>query len=168
MIKSTLEYLAGLRQYGHTPEYIGYVTIGRTVYSAGRFVSPERPAPSGSRAAREGRTIPAETRIVLRPIYRTDWVRHDSAGPVPALLPASAKRHTVYVDNYGTEWFIAGWNDREGCLWLSPVGEFDIDYGRTRSDKPFPRMNIDVHWTESFDTAMNLASYEVRARIADA
>jgi hypothetical protein len=164
-MKSMLEYLASLRQYGHTPEYIGEVTIGRTVYAAGRFVSPERDAPEGSRAAREGRSIPAETRIALKPIYRTDWVTWNSAGPTPPLLPPSAKRHAVYVDNYGMEWFIAGWNERDDVLWLNPVGDFDIDYGRQRSDKPYPRMPIDVYWREPFAVSMRLASPEVLARI---
>ena len=161
-----LEYLASLRRYGHTPEYIGDVTIGRTVYAAGRFVSPERDAPAGSRAAAEGRKIPAETRIALLPMYRTDWVTYNSAGPTPALLPASHKRHTVYVDAHSTQWFISGWNDRDGVLWLSQVGDFDIDSGRQRSHKPYPRMPIDVHWREPFDTSMALASPEVLARIA--
>ena len=56
---SMLEYLASIRKHGHTPEAIGDVTIGRTVYAAGRFVSPEREAPVGSRAEREGRKIEA-------------------------------------------------------------------------------------------------------------
>jgi hypothetical protein len=166
MSKSTLEYLASLRKHGHIPEYIGHVTIGRTVYSAGRFVTPARAIDPGCRAYQEGkRFTEPETRIALRPIYRTDWVRHDTAGPTPALLPASAKRHAVYVDPHGIEWFIAGWHERDGVLWLNQVGDFDIDYGRQRSDKPYPRMAIDIQWIESFDTAMSLASSEIRARI---
>jgi hypothetical protein len=40
MSKSMLEYLASLRQHGCTPQNIGEVTIGRTVYAAGSFDDP--------------------------------------------------------------------------------------------------------------------------------
>lgn len=155
-----LEYLASLRKYGHTPECIGDVTIGRTVYAAGRFVSPEREAPEGSRAAREGRNIPAETRIALMPIYSA-IARY----PVHAVLPASYRKGSVYVDASGTEWFISGWNERDGVLWLNQVGDYQIDAYRPRTSAPYPRMFIDVHWNEPFDVSMRLAGPEVLARI---
>lgn len=167
LMRSMLEYLASLRQYGHTPEYIGDVTIGRTVYAAGRFVSPEREALGGSRAAREGRNTPAETRIALMPIYRTDWVTRDSAGPTPPLLPASYRKGSVYVDASGTEWFISGWNERDGVLWLNQVGDYRIDAYRQRTDAPYPRMFVDVHWNEPFEVSMRLAGPEVLARIKE-
>jgi hypothetical protein len=163
MTKSMLEYLAGLRRYGHTPEYIGEVTIGRTVYAAGRFVSPEREAPAGSRAALEGRSIPAETRIALMPMYRTDWVTRDSVGPTPNLLPASYVRdnNTLYVLD-GQEWYIGGWSGDKTTLWLHQVGDLD-NYPPM---KTYHRMQTSVHWSEPFETSMRLASPEVLARIA--
>lgn len=163
---SMLEYLASLRQYGHKPEYIGDVTIGRTVYAAGRFVSPPREAPAGSRASLEGRNIPAETRIALMPMYRTDKVTYNSTGPTPALLPASYRRGAVYVDNEGQEWAISGWNDRHGVLWLNKVTHPEV-YTHDRTGEPYRRMPIGVHWAERFEVSMRLASPEVLARIEE-
>ena len=159
---SMLEYLASLRKHGHRPVHIGEVVIGKTHYAAGDFVSPERDAPAGSRAAREGRKIPSEHRIALMPMYRSDWVTHNSTGPTPKLLPASYLRssNVVYILD-GEEWYINGWNDKDGVLWLNRVGDYNIDLERKHH-----RQQASVHWTESFETAMALAGPEVRARIA--
>lgn len=164
IMSSMIEYLASLRRYGHTPESIGDVTIGRTVYAAGCFVSPERDAPAGSKAAREGRKMESETRIVLMPMYRTDWVTWNSVGPTPSLLPASHRDGVVYVDAYGQEWFVSGWNERDGVLWLDRVTHPGA-HVHDRTGTPYRRMSIDVHWRESFDISMKLASPEVLARI---
>lgn len=162
MTTSMLEYLASLRKHGHTPESIGTAQIGRTVYAAGSFITPERPIASGCRAYSEGqRTTPAQRRIALIPIYRTDWVSARDTGPTPALLPASYRRHAVYRDHTG-EWFISGWNGAQTVLWLDSVGTFDIDCGR---DKPYPRMLVSFHWSEPFATSLALASPAVLARI---
>lgn len=143
MSKSVLEYLASLRQNGCTPENIGEVTIGRTVYAAGSF---------NNRGA---------TEIALMPMYRKDWIAYNHVGPIPELLPASYRRshRTVYVDNYGKTWYIAGWTTGEGVLWLHSARYPDIFENSHR------HMSIDVHWRESFQTAMRLASPEVLARI---
>lgn len=145
MSKSMLEYLASLRAHGCTPQNIGDVTIGRTVYAAGSFtgiagISSDRPA--------------RQTRIALMPMYRTDWVTRDSAGPTPVLLPASYRRSRNTV--YGVMWYISGWNPAENVLWLDLAGEY------------FPthrRVPISIHWAESFETSLRLASPEVLARI---
>jgi hypothetical protein len=145
MTISMLEYLAGLRKHGHTPIQTGEVTIGRTVYVAGQFTSPERNG------------MAAETRMALMPIYRTDHVTRGSVGPVPNLLPASYVRShsTIYVDGPHT-WFISGWHERDNVLWLNPAGYMFAHYRRVA---------MDVHWRESFDTSMHLASTDVLARI---
>lgn len=156
---SMLEYLASLRQYGHTPTYLGDVTIGRTVYAAGQFISPERPISPGCRAYQEGqRFTPAETRIALMPMYRTDHVTRDSVGPTPNLLPASYVRssNVVYVD-YQQVWFISGYSNSGRVLWLDQISDTVLEVSR--------RMPMTVHWRETFQCAMNLASADVLARI---
>lgn len=145
-MSSILESLAKYRAYGHVPRDIGEVTIGRTVYAGGRFTHNDGTA-----------------RIVLIPIYRTDWVRWNSAGPEPALLPASHKRGAVYVID-GVEWFIAGWSDTEA--WLSPVTVPSIHI-HARTGAPYRRIACQSHWKESFECAMSLAGPDVLARIAE-
>lgn len=156
---SMLEYLAGLRKHGHRPVQLGEVVIGRTHYAAGEFVSAERESPAGSRAAREGRKIQSQNRIALMPMYRTDQVFFNSVGPIPNLLPASyvRSRNTVY-ELAGQDWYISGWSPHDGVLWLDPLPDSAERFGARV-------MLADVHWTESFETAMSLAGPEVRARI---
>lgn len=157
---SMLEYLASLRQYGHTPTYLGDITIGRTVYAAGQFISPERPISPGCRAYQEGqRFSPPETRIALMPMYRTDHVTRWDTGPTPNLLPASYVRssNVVYVD-YQQDWFISGWNKRGDVLWLDQTNGLEMFADHHH-------MPMTVHWRETFQCAMNLASAEVLARI---
>ena len=145
-MSSILESLAKYRAYGHVPRDIGELTIGRTVYAGGRFTHNDGTA-----------------RIVLIPIYRTDWVRWNSAGPKPALLPASYKRGAVYVID-GVEWFISGWSDTE--VWLSPVTVPSIHI-HARTGAPYRRIACQPHWKESFECAMSLAGPDVLARITE-
>jgi hypothetical protein len=104
--RSMLEYLASLRQHDCTPQDIGEITIGRTVYAAGSFVQG------------------GQTRIALMPIYRTDWAWTNGVGPTPDLLPASYQRckSTVYFNSSGL-WYISGHND--GILWLNLASDKD-------------------------------------------
>jgi len=155
---SMLEYLASLRQYGHRPVRLGEIRIGRTHYAAGEFVNAHD----------------EHTRIALMPMYRSDHVTRDSAGPTPALLPASYRRSSNTVYNLdGALWYISGWHtgrtnkthaeNHDGVFWLDRVVLRGNDF-RFRS--PNVQTASIVHWTESFDAAMALAGPEVRARIA--
>lgn len=140
--RSMLEYLASLRQHDCTPLDIGEITIGRTVYSAGSFLQNDR------------------KRIALMPIYRTDWLWTNGVGPTPDLLPASYQRckNTVYFDSSGL-WYISGYNEADGILWLNQVSDKDNFVDN-------PRFGMSVYWREPFDVSINLASNEVLARIA--
>jgi hypothetical protein len=167
---SMLEYLADLRRYGHEPTSIGTVRIGRTVYCVGEFVTPERPAPAGSRAAAEGRPVPSETRRVISPMYRTDWVTRDSAGPVPAALPA-AYRHapnlTIFEDAAGALWYVAGWSNpaRGDWVWLNRAEWMN---GAPGYDEPRRVVQmVSEGPTESFQSALRLAGPAVLARVAE-
>jgi len=144
MTISMLEYLAGLRRHGSEPLNIGEATIGRTVYAAGSFRNPR-----------------GATRIALMPMYRKDWVsREPSDLATPALLPASyvRSRNTIYY-TASDYWYISGYQYENGVLWL------DRSLSTQHHDKN--RVYMDVHWRESFQTALQLASSEVLTRIAD-
>lgn len=141
---SMLEYLASLRQYGCTPQNIGDVTIGRTVYAAGSFDDP-----------RNGK------RIALMPMYRTDKVTQFSTGPTPELLPASYQRNfrTVYF-TYDSTFYISGYNRRDNVLWLNMTDRDNSIFSVHR------RLPMNIHFREPFEVALSLASREVLDRIA--
>ena len=143
MKTSVLEYLAGLRKYGHQPTRIGEVIIGRTHYAAGEFIDAQR----------------GVERVVLMPMYRSDWVTRESAGPTPNLLPASytRSRKTTYLSR-NQVWYISAWHDGQRTVWLDKADDVAVDYEHVAG--------MGMFFNESFETAMALAGPEVRARIA--
>ena len=139
-----LEYLASLRQHGCSPQNIGTVTIGRTVYAAGSFLQD------------------GQKRIALMPIYRTDKVTASDVGPTPDLLPASYRRssRTIFV-TFDSFFYISGWNKREGVLWLNMMARDDSWMLANHRGQP-----MEIHFREPFEVSLSLASNEVLARIA--
>ena len=89
------------------------------------------------------------------PIHRTDRDFLET----PNLLPASYVRssNTVYALG-GESWYIIGWNDGDGVLWLGQLPDEALRFGART-------MQASVHWSEPFDVSMRLASPEVLARI---
>lgn len=112
------DYLDSLRVHGHQPGEVTRVTIGRGHYIAGRFVSPERPAPAGSRAAAEGRPIPSHERIAL--------MATDGRNVVPASYRRSSRVHYVTAD--GQRWFVSGWSADGDVMWLDKVDAGWVDH----------------------------------------
>lgn len=157
MPTSILEYLASLRQHGHVPQQIGNAQIGRTLYAVGSFLTPAHPAPKGSRAAREGRLVPEEIRLVLLPVYTVG----ETHGRRPSFLPASYRRdqRTIFRCSATQAYYVSGWNEAEGLFWLNDVPAWMLEERRTEQA-------MSLRFDESFETAMNLAGPEVLARIS--
>lgn len=124
------EYLAGLRIYGHAPERIGEVKIGRTTYAAGQFHN----------------SVTDSTTLALMPLARN--------GVVPNMLPASYLRSSkiIYTDGIN-EWYTSGWHTgrtnkicaqgHDGVLWLNQLDCFPHLFDDYR------RFRMRVNWTES-------------------
>lgn len=161
-----LEYLASLRQYGHTPGHIGEVNIGQTLYIAGSFISPERDAPPGSRLAQEGKNIPPEPQMVLMPCLRRDRPALTAEQlPILPRIYRRAPNKTLFITGLGVvgsmpmqTWYISGWHNQERALWMKHAHPDFL--------KDHPHLvRLNIRWNESFEDAMKLAGPEVLARI---
>ena len=156
---SMLEYLASLRQHDHAPLQLGEVHLGKTLYIAGMFMTPERDAPPGSKLAQAGLRVPSEPQMVFMPCFRSD--RPALTAEQLPLLPRiyrRAPRKTLFVTNDMQLWFISGWHDQERVFWmkLAPT-QFLEDHPHL--------VRLYIAWKETFDNAMSLAGKEVLARI---
>ena len=108
------DYLTRLKGCGvKVDDHTWFYQIGRSVYVAGRYVNAS-----------------GDWSLVLKPVYRTDWVTTTSAGPYPSLLPAAYKRapnRSVFVAPDMNVYYIAGYSDAEQNLWLHPYRQWDDD-----------------------------------------
>lgn len=138
MATSILEYLAGLRRYGHIPQMIGEATIGKTVYAVGSW----RDADTGN------------TPLVFIPVHTAGRTED-----LP-LLPASFRRSSNTAYDCGPFFgvgFIAGWSDTEGVFWVHAAPESLIEGCRV--------MTCTLRFEQGFSGALAMAGDEVLARI---
>lgn len=138
MATSILEYLAGLRRHGHTPQMIGEATIGRTTYAVGSWLDSET----------------SDTRLVFIPVHtagRTEGLE---------LLPASFRRSSNTAFHCGPYFgvgFIAGWSDTEGVFWMHAAPESLVEGCRI--------MECTLRFEQGFSSALAMAGDEVLQRI---